>query len=91
MERTCRAREKKKDGDGKERSYKPPKACRGNKIRARESETESVRIHVPVQGRRGGKEQKGGMIGTSPDENMQRQKEKQREGEGRGGSQLFSL
>lgn len=47
MERTCRAT--KKDGDGKEKSYKPPKACRENKIRAGESEAESARIHVPVR------------------------------------------
>lgn len=48
MERTCRVTEKKM-GDGKEKRYKPPKACRENKTRARESETESARIHVPVR------------------------------------------
>lgn len=49
MERTCTAT--KKGGDGKEKSYKPPKACRGNKIRAGEREAESARIHVLVGGK----------------------------------------
>lgn len=54
MERTCRATEQKRKRDGKEQSYKPAEACRGNKIRAGEREAESARIHVRVEGGGGG-------------------------------------